>query len=91
MSSFYVSKRPDWKSISSLETEHLGPISFAGRQVLIRVLVRCHAVVVGLVVVLAIATSAPYVLQDEFNVICRTDNTIYSTSGQRGGVRKSRK
>lgn len=91
MSSFYISKRLECKHRLNLGTEHLGAISFAGREVLVCVLVRCHAVVVGLVVVLAIATSAPDVLQDEFNVICRPENAIYSVSGQHGGVSEARK
>lgn len=91
MSSFYVSKRPECKQRLNLGTEHLGAISFAGREVLICVLVRCHTVVVRLVVVLAIATSAPDVLQDELYVICRPENAIYGVSGQRGSVSKARK
>lgn len=72
---------------AKLQTEHLGPIGLAGWEVLVRVLVRRHDVVV---VVLDVATtSAPYVLQDEFNVICRTENAPYSRSGGGDRVRRS--
>lgn len=76
--SFNVSfKRAQFLNQEKLETEHLGPICLAGRKVLVRILVRRHAVVVRLVVVLAIATtSAPYVLQDEFNVICHREHHL---------------
>lgn len=49
---------------------YLGPISFVGGGILVCVLVRRHAVVVRLVVVLAV-TAVPdcHVLQDEFNMI----------------------
>jgi len=49
---------------------YLGPISFVGGGILVCVLVRRHAVVVRLVVVLAV-TAVPdcHVLQDEFNII----------------------
>lgn len=51
-------------------SRHLGPISFARRELLICVLIRRHTIVVRLVIVLAV-TAMPdsHSLQDKLNVI----------------------
>lgn len=49
---------------------YLGPVSFAQGKLLICILIRCHTIIVRLIVVLAIATMPDtHTLQDEFNII----------------------
>lgn len=49
---------------------YLGPISFARGELLICILIRCHAIIVRLVIVLAVTTMPDtHTFQDKFNIV----------------------
>lgn len=64
------------------QLQYLGPISFAHGEVLISIFIRCHTIIVWLVVVLAVATMpAHYALHDKLNIVCDTELISYCIAG----------
>lgn len=50
--------------------KYLGPISFARRELLICILIRCNTIVVRLIIVLAVtAVSDSHTFQDKFDIV----------------------